>query len=248
MTTLESDGLTHSLRTETPGGRRLVWDWPVRLFHWTLVAAFIGAFVTNRLGVSYFIYHVWCGYAVIVLVVFRILWGLLGTRHARFSNFVHGPRGVLRYLSAIGRGRRTHYAGHNPLGALMVLTLLLILAVQASLGLFSNDEIFNVGPLAGLVSKSASLQLTSLHRRIFYVIAALVAIHVVAVLFHVFVKREALIRAMLTGAKDSHFVTAEDAIDSSRGWLAITIFVAVFFGLTAMLSMAPISEVDMAGF
>jgi cytochrome b len=248
VTTLESDGLTHSMRTEASGGRRQVWDWPVRLFHWALVAAFIGAFVTNRLGVNYFVYHVWCGYALIVLVVFRIFWGLLGTRHARFSNFVHGPRGVLRYLSAIGRGRRTHYAGHNPLGALMVLTLLSILAVQASLGLFSNDEIFNVGPLAGLVSKSASLQLTSLHRKIFYWIAALIALHIVAVLYHVFVRREALIRAMLTGSKDHHFVSVDETINSSRGWLAAAIFFAVSLALAALLSAAPIADVDVAGF
>lgn len=236
------------MQERASGERRLVWDWPVRLFHWALVAALIGAFVTNRLGVNYFVYHMWCGYTVIVLVAFRISWGLVGTRHARFSNFVHGPGRVLRYLSAVGRGRRTHYPGHNPLGALMVVTLLGTLALEAGLGLFSNDEIFNVGPFSGLVSKSVSIQLTSLHRRLFYAIAALIALHVVAVLFHVFVRREALIRAMLTGAKDSNAVATEDAIDSSRGWLAVTIFIAVTFSLAAMLSMAPLSEIDVAGF
>lgn len=83
--------------TKAPvGGQRKVWDLPVRLFHWALVAAFIGAFVTNKLGVSYFKYHVWCGYTVIVLVIFRIVWGFVGTRHAQISEFCLRPRSDAR--------------------------------------------------------------------------------------------------------------------------------------------------------
>jgi cytochrome b len=248
VTTLETNGLTRSIQEQASGERRLVWDWPVRLFHWTLVAALTGAFVTNGLGVNYFVYHVWCGYTVIVLVAFRISWGLVGTRHARFSNFVHGPGGVLHYLSAIGRGRRTRYPGHNPLGALMVLMLLAALATEGGLGLFSNDEIFNVGPLSGLVSKSVSLQLTSLHRKAFYWIAALIALHIAAVLIHVCIRREGLIRAMLTGTKDAHTVSVDEAIDSSRGLVAFSIFVVITIGLATLLSMAPSVETDIAGF
>ena len=132
---------------------------------------------------------------------FRILWGLLGTKHARFSRFVRGPRATLRYARDFWRGYAASHAGHNPLGALMVLLLLGALEAQAGLGLFSNDEIFNVGPLAGLVSKQTSLLLTSLHRRTFYWIAAAVAIHIGAVILHVVGKRENLVGAMITGAR-----------------------------------------------
>jgi cytochrome b len=248
MTTIESDRQTETAQSADPIEYRQVWDWPVRLFHWALVFAFVGAFVTNKLGVRYFSYHVWCGYAVIVLVVFRILWGVFGTRHARFVNFVQGPIGVLKYLSAVGRGRRTRYVGHNPLGAMMVIFLIFTLAVQAGLGLFASDEIFNIGPLYGVVSKSVSLQLTSLHRKFFYWIAAAVLLHIAAVLFHVVFKREALIRAMFTGGKAGHVVRPEEVIGSSRGWLAVTLFVAVAIALVALVHSAPLSDLDVAGF
>lgn len=248
MTTIETDRPTRTTSVAEQVEHRQVWDWPVRFFHWALVASFVGAFVTNKLGVSYFAYHVWCGYAVIVLVVFRILWGVVGARHARFVNFVRGPVGVLRYLSALGRGRRTRHPGHNPLGALMVLTLLGALGVQAGLGLFANDEIFNFGPLYGLVSKPFSLQLTSLHQKLFYWIAAAVAVHVAAVLVHVVVKREPLIRAMITGRKAASIVAPEEAIESSRGWLAAALLVAVSAALAALIAIAPLSDLDVAGY
>ena len=247
MTTLESDRRAPAESIETVP-HRMVWDWPLRVFHWALVAAIIGAFVTNRLGVKYFTYHVWCGYAVIVLVAFRLLWGVFGPRHARFANFVKGPGAVLRYLSAASRGRRTRYAGHNPLGALMVVTLLGALFAQAAFGLFSDDEIFNTGPLAGLVSKSLSLGLTSLHRKIFYWIVAAIAIHIAAVVAHLAIKRENLIGAMISGRKPAHLVRPREEIRSSRGLRAIGLFIAVTACLALLLHFVPAAEVDASGF
>ncbi len=247
MTTLENDAAAPGRLKETVSSR-LVWDWPVRLFHWSLVATFIGAFVTNRLGVAYFKYHAWCGYAVITLVSFRILWGLLGTKHARFSRFVRGPRATLRYARDFWRGYAANHAGHNPLGALMVLLLLGALEAQAGLGLFSNDEIFNVGPLAGLVSKQTSLLLTSLHRRTFYWIAAAVAIYIGAVILHVVGKRENLVGAMITGRKSAHAVAPHDEIDLSRGWLAIPLVAIVVTALALVLHFAPAAEADIGDF
>jgi cytochrome b len=211
---------------------RLVWDLPVRVFHWLLVLAVIGSFVTDRIGVTAFRYHVWCGYTVLVLVAFRIVWGLVGTRHARFGNFVRGPRATLHYLLGTMRGRHERVVGHNPLGALMVVALLLALAVQAVSGLFGNDEIFNLGPLYGYVSKARSLQLTSLHRRLFYWIAGAVGVHVLAVLVHRLVYREDLVRPMLSGHKSAERVPAEQAIAGSRVWLAV----AVVLGAVALLA------------
>jgi cytochrome b len=247
MTTLETErDVAGSVVSERR--HRLVWDWPVRLFHWALVTALVGAFVTNRLGVKYFTLHVWCGYAVIVLVVFRLLWGFLGPRHARFMSFVRGPRAILGYLAAIGRGRQTRYAGHNPAGALMVLTLLALLAAQATFGLFADDEIFNAGPFAGLVSKNVSLYLTSLHRKIFYWIAAASALHVAAVLAHVWIKRDNLILAMISGKKPAHIVFPHESIGSSRSLRAIAIFAVVVAGLAFVLQFAQPSEGDISAF
>jgi len=219
--------------------QRKVWDLPVRIFHWSLAAAFLGAFVTNRLGVRYFHYHALCGYAVIVLVAFRIIWGVIGTRHARFWNFVRGPAATLRYALAIGRGRARPYAGHNPLGALMVIVLLAALGVEAVIGLFANDEIFNTGPLYGAVSDALSLKLTGLHRQLFYWIAAAVGLHVAAVLFHRLVKGERLVRAMITGRKPSHVVGAHDAIGASRSWLAVVVVILLVGVLAWVVNVSP---------
>jgi cytochrome b len=216
-----------------------VWDLPVRVFHWLLVAAFLGAFVTNRLGVAYFGWHVLCGYAVIVLVAFRIVWGIVGTRHARFWNFIRGPGETLRYALGLIRGHAPSYAGHNPLGALMVVVLLLALGAQAVLGLFGNDEIVNYGPLYGYVSDSLSLQLTSLHRHLFYWIAAAIGIHVAAVIAHRVFKGERLVKAMITGRKPSHVVGAADAIRASRSWLAALVVVLLIGALAWIVETAP---------
>jgi cytochrome b len=248
MTTLENHRITSPASYREAATFRRVWDWPTRLVHWGLAASILGAYVSNRLGASYFSLHLFFGYATIVLVVFRLIWGVVGTRHARFVNFLEGPRGVLRYVSAVGRKRRTRYAGHNPLGALMVITLLLVTGAQAALGLFGNDEIFNLGPFAGLVSKEASLFLTSLHRRLFYVIVFAVVFHIGAVLIHVFVNREPLILAMITGRKPADIVLPEEAIASSRSLLAILLFVALTAALIFSLDVAPQPDTDIASF
>ncbi|MDB6062211.1 MAG: cytochrome [Verrucomicrobiaceae bacterium] len=224
----------------------LVWDLPVRIFHWTLIVAIVAAYVTNKMGVAYFRYHVWCGYTVIVLVAFRIVWGIIGTRHARFWNFVRGPITTLRYARGLARGREQRYAGHNPLGALMVIALLVAVLVQAVTGLFGNDEIFNVGPLYGYISNEFSLQLTSLHRQLFYWILGAIAIHVIAVLAHSLSKRENLIKAMITGHKPHHHVDHTDAVHSSRTWLAALLVVVFAVGLAWVVLHAPIPATDVS--
>ena len=221
---------------------RQVWDLPVRLFHWALVAAIIFAFVTNRLGVAYFKYHVWSGYTVIVLVSFRILWGFVGTRHAKFWQFVRGPAATLRYTFGLLRGNSTLYAGHNPLGAYMVVMLLTALGAQAISGLFGDDDIFNTGPLAGYVDKGLSHQLTSLHRHLFYWIAAATAIHILAVIAHHIVKRENLTLAMITGLKPHDSVPNGEIIHSSRTWLAALLVVALAGALWWIVAHAPMDD------
>ena len=224
----------------------LVWDLPVRVSHWMLVAAFAGAYVTNALGVNYFRYHVWCGYAVIVLVLFRIVWGVVGTRHARFEAFVRGPRDTLRYVQSLLRGSEQRHAGHNPLGAWMLLALLLMMLTQAVTGLFGDDQIFNLGPLYGYVTAETSSRLTSLHRRLFYWIAAAAAVHIFAVLVHVFVKRENLVIAMITGRKDANRVSASDAIRTSRVWLAALLIGLFAAALAWTVISAPATSTELS--
>lgn len=233
-----------SVTEASTGAERRVWDVPVRLFHWSLATAFLVAFVTNRLGIAYFKYHVWAGYTVLVLVAFRIVWGFVGTRHALFRTFVRGPRHVVAYARGLLAGqdetkRQRHYAGHNPLGALMVLALLGGLAAQGALGLFANDDIFNTGPLAGYVTKDVSLVLTSVHRKLFYWLAGAIVLHIAAVIGHHVFKNENLIRAMVTGQKPARVVTPEDAIVSSRIWLATLVMALLCAALAYVVMHAP---------
>ena len=226
---------------KTPNAKTVkIWDLPVRIFHWSLVILFVAAYVTNSLGSEYFTYHLWTGYAMIVLVSFRILWGLVGTYHARFINFIRNPITTTKYAVSFLKKTEKHYAGHNPLGAIMVVILLLGILVQAVTGLFTNDEILNVGPLYAYVTDELSLKLTSLHRQIFYWILGAIVLHILAVAFHVWFKRDNIIKAMFTGKKNAEGLEGEPTIKSSRIWLAIIIVVALALVLAWVISSAPV--------
>jgi cytochrome b len=221
-----------------------IWDLPTRIFHWLLVVVFAVAYFSNRLGVDYFIYHLWSGYFLIILLFFRLLWGIFGTHHAKFSNFVRSPKASFSYLLDLIKGKSKSYPGHNPLGALMVLLLLTTLLIQVISGLFANDEIFNAGPLYAYVSHEFSLWLTGIHKELFYWIFAAVVLHVIAVLFYWIVKKENLIKAMITGKKP-HQTPDVIAIKSSRIWLALFIIVILSAILAAMIVTAPEAVLDL---
>ncbi len=216
-----------------------IWDLPVRLFHWSLVLSFVGAYASNWLGVNYFDYHAWFGYAVITLVVFRLLWGIWGTYHARFRNFIRDPKTTAGYAVDFLRGREKPYLGHNPLGAVMVLVLLLALLVQAVTGLFSNDEIFNTGPLYGYVSNEVSLALTGLHQQLFYWILGAVVVHVLAVVLHLVWKKDNLVRAMFSGYKSAGGLQEHKPVESSRLPLALGLMLVVAGLLVLVIGTAP---------
>jgi cytochrome b len=217
-----------------PQATRLVWDLPVRITHWLLLACVAGCWATHYAGVEWFHWHRRLGYAVLVLVVFRVVWGFAGTRHARFANFLRGPRAIVEYLRS---GRET--AGHNPLGALGVVAMLALLGVQATTGLFANDEIMNAGPFYGWISPATSNRMTSLHHANSDWLLALIAVHVLAVGWYAFVRRRALVRAMITGAKDEGVVSVADAIGGSRLTLALAIVVLLAGVLALVVSAAP---------
>ncbi len=174
-----------------------VWDLPTRLFHWALVICIIGSLVSVKIGGNAVQWHFRFGFAILALVGFRVIWGFIGSRYARFASFPPNPFAALRYL----RGQAEHTPGHNPLGAFSVYGLLAALAFQAGTGLFANDSIMWDGPLKNLVSSSTSDLLTTVHRINRFVVLGLIALHVCAILFYTRVRKEQLVAPMLVGDK-----------------------------------------------
>lgn len=183
------------------------WDLPTRLFHWTLLALIVSAWVSytfaETLGDSTLIWHRANGLAILTLIVWRLLWGVVGPSTARFSGFVRTPSAVAVYARALLAGRAERYLGHNPLGAVMVLALLATLATIAGLGLFATDDNDLVGgPLYRLVEESQNVRAARLHDQAFhFLLLPLAALHVTANTLYTLVKREPLIQAMITGRK-----------------------------------------------
>lgn len=178
-----------------------VWDLPVRLFHWLLVAAVATSIATGMTGGLWQMdVHVVSGIFILGLVLFRTFWGLAGGRHARFVNFLKGPGTVFAYARDLFARREGHTPGHNPLGGWSVVVLLLLLGAQAATGLFSNDDIFVKGPLADLAGKELSDTLTGWHHRLSVLIWVVVGLHVAAVAVHWW-RGDNLVTPMITGMK-----------------------------------------------
>ncbi len=194
------------------------WDLPVRVFHWALVLLVVSQLVTASIGGNAMQFHAFGGYAILALVLFRILWGFLGGTHARFQNFVRGPGPVIRYAKSILRETHATHPGHNPLGGWSVLAMLDSLLVQATTGLFANDDVMMEGPLAKHVSDRTSGIATAIHDVNAAVLLALIAIHIAAVLFYLLAKKENLIAPMITGRKQ--FATSSESACYGSVWLA----------------------------
>jgi len=181
--------------------RILVWDLPLRLVHWAVALGVLLCWITSRLGPLYFAWHLAAGCAVLVLVTFRIIWGFIGTRHARFSAFVTGPSGVWSYLRGAPSGRNEPL-GHNPLGALAILAMLALLLAQSLTGVFVLNDVVNEGPFTELVPTAVANAMTALHDAVLWdLLLAAIALHILAVLGYALVKRHDLTRPMLTGCK-----------------------------------------------
>ncbi|QUX97352.1 branched-chain alpha-keto acid dehydrogenase subunit E2 [Marinomonas sp. CT5] len=186
----------------------LVWDWPIRISHWLIVLLFTGLIITGKSEGDYIQYHFYMGYSLSAVIIARVLYGFYGSYYARFSQFIKGPKVAFRFAKSLLTGRPKHYLGHNPVGALMVVVLLAALSVQWGTGLFSSDQIFWYGPFNSLVSEELASQLASIHHFLPNVLLGLVAIHVLAVLYHELCLKERLIEAMIHGRKKSAFVTS----------------------------------------
>jgi cytochrome b len=178
-----------------------VWDLPSRLFHWLLVALIGAQWLTANGDVSWMWLHQWGGYAILALVIWRLLWGFVGSPTARFANFLRGPRAVTTYARGLLHEEHPVIIGHNPLGGWSVVLMLLLIALQAGTGLFSSDDILTEGPLAHLVGSDWVGFLTAVHHISFNLLLALVVLHIGAVFLHLFVGEDDLVTPMLTGRK-----------------------------------------------
>lgn len=206
--------------------RVLVWDLPTRLFHWLLLLCVVISFVTGIVGGNAMRYHMLNGYFILTLLTFRLVWGLAGSRTSRFAAFVKGPAAVLAYIAAVFKEDKPLWLGHNPLGGWSVVAMLADLFIQVGTGLFASDDILTEGPLYGWVSRDTADFLTRIHLINRYVLVTLIAVHILAVLFYLFVKHENLIRPMITGVKYWH-TAAEPAAGSNLP-------AAIIFGLAAL--------------
>lgn len=179
-----------------------VWDLPTRLFHWLLVLCVCGSVISAKIGGNAMIWHQRLGCAVLVLLAFRVLWGLFGGRWSRFASFIYGPGALWRYLRGRARAGDWFEVGHSPLGALSVLAMLAWLLVQVGSGLIADDEIMLTGPLARFVSTATSLAWTGYHKSYGqWGLFLLVGLHVAAILYHRLRSKRDLIAPMLSGDK-----------------------------------------------
>ncbi len=178
-----------------------IWDAPTRVFHWALVSCFAGLIITGKTGGNAMEWHFRLGYLTASLLLFRLVWGFVGGRWSRFSSLDLSPRAMIDHLN--GRKTLESTAGHNPLGALSILAMLLFLFAQVGTGLFTEDiggEVF--GPLSGLVSKASVKLASGYHKEVGATLLLLLAtLHLLAVMFYYARKKDNLIWPMFTGDK-----------------------------------------------
>ena len=190
-----------------------VWDLPIRVFHWLLVLCIIGSLVSVNLGENAIEWHAYFGYSVLTLLIFRIVWGFVGSTHARFASFLPNRESVLNYL----QGKAPRVLGHNPIGALSVFALLFVLSVQVLTGLFVDDEITFQGPLAKYVPNWVVSFLSEIHEGNQVVIYILITIHIAAILYYKKFKGEDLIKPMISGDKEIDLSEEANYLPSDLG-------------------------------
>ena len=195
-----------------------LWDLPTRLFHWLLVLGVVASIVSGQLGGNLIEWHGKIGLFILGLIVFRLVWGLIGSTYARFAQFFPTPAKIKAYLRGEWRG-----VGHNPLGAFSVFGLLGLVAFQVVSGLFSNDDIAFVGPLFDLVSKDLSNQLTGLHKLSSNLLILLIGLHLAAIAFYARVKKDNLVKPMVLGWKE----TGEGESAKGGGLIALIVALAI---------------------
>jgi cytochrome b len=202
-----------------------VWDLPTRLFHWALAVAVVALLITAKIGGEAMVWHGRLGYAVGSLLLFRLMWGVVGGHWSRFAAFTYSPRVVLDYVR--GRTAEGLAVGHSPLGAGSVYAMLIFLAAQVATGLFSDDQVEFSGPLSILVSNRTVRLLTGYHKNIGEVVLiVLVVLHVAAIVYYQLRKGQKLVGPMLHGDKTVAFDVPASRDDARSRLLALVLWAA----------------------
>jgi cytochrome b len=201
------------------------WDVPTRLFHWTLVTLIILAPLTANSGDPLKTNHKYVGYAILTLVLWRLLWGFFGSSTSRFRAFFPWPWKVLPYLFGLLRGQKAHYLGHNPLGSVMVMLLLAAALVQGTAGLFTTDKVVTAGPLYPLGSTAWNSLAAAYHSYGFIVILSLAGLHVLANLLYSAFSGVNLIGAMVNGKKPEKEYVDERQVEARPVALALGLLI-----------------------
>ncbi|OYY75520.1 MAG: hypothetical protein B7Y40_00960 [Gammaproteobacteria bacterium 28-57-27] len=213
-----------------------LWDLPVRLFHWLLLAAMVTAWASVELDAMRV--HIWAGQTVLGLVLFRLLWGVLGTRTARFASFVRSPKLALAYARSLREQMKVLHLGHNPLGAFSVLGLIVLTLLQAGTGLFADDDVMTQGSLAHLLSSSTREWLTSLHKLNFNLLLGMIGLHLLAIALYWRLGRQNLVRPMVTGKACA---PADRAVDGEENtatpWMRFVLSVGVAVGVVWLVNV-----------
>ena len=205
-----------------------IWDLPTRLFHWALATCVIGLVISGNVGGNAMVWHFRFGYAVLTLVLFRLVWGFAGGQWSRWSSLPLQPRHVWTYLRA--RSSDQPYVGHNPLGSWSIVAMLFFLCLQVSTGLISDDEIANAGPLTTLVSGHWVSWATAWHKNWGkLIILALVFTHLIALLWHRLQKHPPLLPAMLHGDK-----SLQEPVPASQDQLRHRFRALLFLAMSAL--------------
>lgn len=230
--------------------KRLVWDLPLRVFHWLLVLSIAASWYTAENGsefftvgervISYTQVHFYLGYWALGMIAFRIIWGFVGPKHARFSSFIPGPGKLLAYVRKFPRRDSPPSVGHNPMGAWVVLLMLLMIGAQAVTGLFliDNTEIYPA-PFHPSVAAETASKLGSFHHYNFDTLVWVISLHVLAILFYRFFKNQKLVSAMVTGRKSALHVAEHEAITSSQLLKALIVILVCAGGVYLLLQQAP---------
>lgn len=212
-----------------------VWDVPTRLFHWSLVTLVGLSWWAGATGTMQV--HMISGLTILAVVLFRLVWGVIGSTTARFTDFVRGPGEALAYVEELtGRRPPRRWVGHNPVGGLMVVAILAVLLVQTATGLFANDDIVTEGPLGHLVSKATSDTLTIIHKSSFKLLLGMVSLHIAAALFYLLAKRENLIGAMITGRKHWPATDPRPVVKITNPFWALVTLAAVSIAVWQMVT------------
>lgn len=221
--------------------KNLVWDIPVRLFHWLLVICLLGQWLTADVLDDAMDIHFYIGYFTLGLVIFRLMWGFVGTKYAKFNSFVSGPKSMLTYLRSVKSKQHNVSVGHNSVGGLLLPAVIVLVGLQAISGLFTSDDIVYSGPYYDSANADLQEYMQWLHHNIFDILLAIIGLHLIAIGWYLFFLKHNLIRPMFDGKKT---VSPKEGIEHSQLIKATLIMclVAIFVYWLVAINPTPLDD------